>query len=82
MQALVEIITDCFMVVPGALEVISSPDEDSSDSLSDPVAKKRDIAYGSRQSEMIQIRHPRHQVNDRHVNIYHLKLLTHRVQEQ
>lgn len=30
--------------------MISSADEDSSDSLSEPVAKKRDIAEGSRQS--------------------------------
>ena len=36
--------TDCLKVVPGALGAISSADEDSSDSLSDPVAKKRDIA--------------------------------------
>lgn len=33
-------------VVPVALGVISSADEDSSDSLSDPVAKKRDITDG------------------------------------
>lgn len=30
--------------------MISSADEDSSDSLSEPVAKKRDIVEGSRQS--------------------------------
>lgn len=37
--------TDCLVkVVPGALGVISSADEEDSDSLSDPVAKKRDIA--------------------------------------
>lgn len=43
-------VTDCLKVVPGAFGVISSADEDSSDSLSDPVAKKRDIAEGSCQS--------------------------------
>lgn len=42
--------TDCLKFVPGALGVISSADEDSSDSLSDPVAKKRDIVEGSSQS--------------------------------
>lgn len=42
--------TDCLKFPPGALGVSSSADEDSSDSLSDPVAKKRDIAEGSGQS--------------------------------
>lgn len=42
--------TDCLKVVPGAFGVISSADEDSSDSLSDPVAKKRDIVAGKAQS--------------------------------
>ena len=43
--------TDCLVkVVPGTLGVISSDDEESSDSLSDPVAKKRDIAEDCRQS--------------------------------
>lgn len=42
--------TDCLKVVPGALGVISLPEEDSSDSLSEPVAKKRDIAEESCQS--------------------------------
>lgn len=41
-------------MVPGALGVISSADEDSSDSLSDPVAKKRDIAEGRGQSVKTQ----------------------------
>lgn len=37
--------TDCLVkAVPVGLEAISSVDEDSSDSLSDPVAKKRDMA--------------------------------------
>lgn len=37
--------TDCLVKeVPGTLGVISSDNEESSDSLSDPVAKKRDIA--------------------------------------
>lgn len=37
--------TDCLLkVVPVALGASSSADEDSSDSLSDPVAKKRDMA--------------------------------------
>lgn len=39
--------THCLLkVVPVALGVISSAEEDSSDSLSDPVAKKRDITHG------------------------------------
>lgn len=42
--------TYCLKVAPGALGVISSADEDSSDSLSDPVAKNRDIAEGCCQS--------------------------------
>lgn len=46
--------TDCLKVVPGALGVISLPDEDSSDSLSEPVAKKRDIAEESCQSVKTQ----------------------------
>lgn len=50
MIALIVSCTDCLKVVPVALGVISSADEDSSDSLSDPVAKKRDIAGGRRQS--------------------------------
>lgn len=47
--------TDCLKVVPGAFGVISSADEDSSDSLSDPVAKKRDIAEGGYQSAKTQL---------------------------
>lgn len=42
--------TDCLKVVPGALGVISSADDDSSDSLSEPVAKKRDIVVKRYQS--------------------------------
>lgn len=41
--------TYCLKVAPGALSVISSSDEDSSDSLSD-LAKNRDIAEGCCQS--------------------------------
>lgn len=46
----IESCTDCLKGVPVALGVISSADEDSSDSLSEPVAKKRDIVERSRQS--------------------------------
>lgn len=55
--------TDCLKVVPGALGAISSADEDSSDSLSDPVAKKRDIVVGGCQSGKIKL-HMRNNFRD------------------
>lgn len=46
--------TDGLKVVPVAFGVISSADEDSSDSLSEPVAKKRDMVGGSSQPAKIK----------------------------
>ena len=56
--------TDCLKFPPGALLMISSADEDSSDSLSDPVAKKRDMAEGRCQSVRRKIHHVRNSIKD------------------